>query len=53
MGAAGRERRGRAVENPPDLLEAQQVPIEGERPLQIFHIEHDVAEIVRFHRFTS
>ena len=51
--AAGRKRRRRAIENPPDFLKAQQVPIEGERLLQIFHIEHDMAEIVRFHGFTS
>ena len=50
MRAAGRAGRRRTIEDPPDFLESQQVPIERQRPFEIFHVEHDVAKIVGFHR---
>ena len=52
MGPSGSQRCRRPVENPPNLLETQQIPIEGKGLLQILHVKHDMAEIVSPHSCT-
>ena len=47
--ATGRESRSGPIEDPPNFLEPQQITIKTKRLLQIFHIEDDMAEVMRFH----
>ncbi len=47
MRASRRQRGGGSVEDSSDFLETQQVTIEGEELLQIFHIEDNVPKIKR------
>jgi hypothetical protein len=45
----GRQSCSGPIEDPPNFVEPQQIAIKGKRLLQIFHIEDDMAEVVRFH----
>ena len=53
MRTTGCERRRSAVENSPHFLESKQIAIKCQRPSKIFHIEHDMAEVVCFHVIDS
>ena len=49
MRAARRHGCSRSVEDPAHFMKSQQVTIERQRPLEVFHIEDDVTEIVDVH----
>jgi hypothetical protein len=53
MRSTRRQRRGGAVENSPNFLEAEQIPIELKRAPEILHIKDDVAEVMGLHVMLS
>jgi hypothetical protein len=53
MRPSGGQRSSGSVEDPSYLFEAEQIPIEPERLLEILDVKHDVTQIVRFHDRSS
>jgi hypothetical protein len=49
MRATRRQRSGSSVKDSPHFVEPQEVSIEAERSLKIFHIEDNMTKIMGFH----